>query len=365
MKIFKVALLATLISSPLAAETVKDDWEVGVFVDYIKSATGKENSSDWNELEAGRGIGVDVQKHINERWNARLELAATRYDVDDGNDKDNGLRYGVDAVYKVEDTDLYLFAGVRRFNNTQSYYAIDAGAGYNYDINERFSFYSEAAAYRDINNGETDLGLKLGIKYSFGSTKKAAPTAVAPVATAAVIAAPIASPEKEAVVEPEEKKVMPLDSDNDGVIDSEDNCANTATNLKVDSKGCALLSEETKQFNMNVGFEHNSAELKDDTLADVQRLADFMHAYKDTNVMVEGHSSAVGSASYNLTLSQKRADAVKDMLIKQYGIAASRLSAKGFGETQLISLENTKAAHKQNRRVVAAIETLVIKNVTR
>jgi OOP family OmpA-OmpF porin len=87
-----------------------------------------------------------------------------------------------------------------------------------------------------------------------------------------------------------------------------------------------------------------------------------MKEYKNTTVVIEGHSSAVGNEKYNLTLSNKRADAVKNILINQFAIDASRLSSEGFGETQLISKGNTRADHNANRRVVAKIETTV-KNV--
>ena len=94
-------------------------------------------------------------------------------------------------------------------------------------------------------------------------------------------------------------------------------------------------------------------------LNDIQRLADFMKAYKNTTVDIEGHSSAAGNDAYNLMLSQKRADAVQNALISKFNIDASRLSATGFGETQLISQGNTRADHNINRRVVAKIETTI------
>ncbi|MDX2369127.1 MAG: outer membrane beta-barrel protein, partial [Colwellia sp.] len=164
MKTFKITLLAALISSPLAAETIDKTWQVGVFGDYIKSSTNKESQAEWQKIEAGKGIGIDLEKIIDEEWNARFELAKTRYDVQNGNDKDYGTRFGLDAIYKVEDSGLYLFAGVKRFNNVKSYNAVNVGAGYNYQINERFSFYSEAVVYRDVDYGYTDQGIKFGLK---------------------------------------------------------------------------------------------------------------------------------------------------------------------------------------------------------
>jgi hypothetical protein len=64
MKIFNMTLLAALISSPLAAETIDKTWELGVFGDYVKSSTSKENNIDWQQIEAGKGLGIDLQKII-------------------------------------------------------------------------------------------------------------------------------------------------------------------------------------------------------------------------------------------------------------------------------------------------------------
>ena len=60
-KIFKITLLAALISSPLAAETYDKTWEVGVFGEYIKSSTNKEFNTDWKHIEAGSGFGIDLK----------------------------------------------------------------------------------------------------------------------------------------------------------------------------------------------------------------------------------------------------------------------------------------------------------------
>ncbi|HBY88384.1 MAG TPA: flagellar motor protein MotB, partial [Colwellia sp.] len=138
-------------------------------------------------------------------------------------------------------------------------------------------------------------------------------------------------------------------------------CKNTPANVKVDSSGCPLFLDTAVDVDLNVAFENNSSQIKAETMNDIQRLADFMKEYKNTSVVIEGHSSAAGSAKYNLALSQKRADAVKSLLINKFDIEESRLSAKGFGETQLISKGNTAADHELNRRVMAKIEATVKK----
>jgi len=347
MKVFKISLLAALICSPLAAETIDKTWELGVFGDYIKSSTNKEARMDWHQIEAGKSIGIDLQKIINDYWNVRVEIAGTRYDIDKGTDKDYGIRGGVDAIYKLEDSDLYMFAGVKRFSNAKTYNALNVGAGYNVEVNDRLSFYSEAAIYKDVDYGYIDQGVKLGLKYAFGDVKQA-PVSIKP--TVAAVEAVVA-------------KV--LDSDNDGVSDNIDRCADTPVTVKVDSMGCTLYSEQAVEIKLNIAFANNSSIVEPALVDDIQRLADFMKEYTNTSVEIEGHTSITGTTDYNLMMSKKRAESVKSILVNKFNIDASRLTTKGYGQTQLLSTDNTIAAHKLNRRVVAKVATSVKEVVTK
>lgn len=344
MKAFQISLLAALISSPVAAETIDKTWELGVFGDYIKSSTNKEARMDWYQIEAGKSIGIDLQKIINDYWNVRVEIAGTRYDIDNGTDKDYGIRGGVDAIYKLKDSDLYIFTGVKRFSNAKSYNAVNIGAGYNFEVNERLSFYSEAAIYKDVDYGYIDQGLKLGFKYTFGDVKQA-PVSIKPTVPAVVA------------------KV--LDLDNDGVSDNIDRCADTPVTVKVDSMGCTLYSEQAVGIKLNIAFANNSSIVEPALVDDIQRLADFMKEYTNTSVEIEGHTSITGTADYNLMISKKRAKSVKSILVNKFNIDASRLTTKGYGQTQLLSTDNNIAAHKLNRRVVAKIATSVKEVVTK
>jgi OOP family OmpA-OmpF porin len=66
---------------------------------------------------------------------------------------------------------------------------------------------------------------------------------------------------------------------------------------------------------------------------------------------IEGHTDSDGGAAYNLALSQRRAQAVVDDLVKRYGIARSRLIAKGYGLTRPVASNATDAGKALNRRV--------------
>ena len=88
--------------------------------------------------------------------------------------------------------------------------------------------------------------------------------------------------------------------------------------------------------------------------SNLSRLAVFLNQYDNRTVIIEGHTDSVGADSANMTLSQDRADAVKNYLIRE-GIAAGRLSALGKGEGSPISSNVTDTGRQQNRRVEVII----------
>jgi OOP family OmpA-OmpF porin len=67
-------------------------------------------------------------------------------------------------------------------------------------------------------------------------------------------------------------------------------------------------------------------------------------------VLIEGHTDSVGSDAYNLSLSQRRADAVKSYLVSK-GIAASRIESRGMGESKPVASNETAMGRAENRRV--------------
>ena len=157
----------------------------------------------------------------------------------------------------------------------------------------------------------------------------------------------------------------PLDSDGDGVYDYQDQCPDTASNLVVDSKGCPKTLSETVAIELEVNFASNSAEVRSQDYGEIQALADFMNQYSGTTVVVEGHTDNTGAASYNENLSQRRANAVREVLISNMGIAADRVSAKGYGESQPIADNNSSEGRLKNRRVIAKVSSQKSSAVTK
>jgi OOP family OmpA-OmpF porin len=86
-----------------------------------------------------------------------------------------------------------------------------------------------------------------------------------------------------------------------------------------------------------------------------------MKKYPTVTTTIEGHTDNVGRMKSNMKLSQRRADSVKNYLVKKYGIEPSRLQAIGYGPTRPVADNNTVAGRRENRRTVAVFQTMVEK----
>lgn len=98
-------------------------------------------------------------------------------------------------------------------------------------------------------------------------------------------------------------------------------------------------------FQSEYFFAHDSAVVNPNAYPGLQGLAQMMVDYPDTRIRVEGHTDKTGSDSYNLNLSKKRAQAVRDILV-QSGVAAGRVETVGMGSQYPVSSDNAL-----NRRV--------------
>ena len=99
----------------------------------------------------------------------------------------------------------------------------------------------------------------------------------------------------------------------------------------------------------NLDFEFNKAIIKPASFASLDELSEVLNKV-NWNLILSGHTDNVGSEDFNLKLSTKRAEAVKNYLINK-GIAAERITAKGFGESMPIAPNDTEENRAINRRV--------------
>lgn len=145
---------------------------------------------------------------------------------------------------------------------------------------------------------------------------------------------------------------IPVDSDGDGVRDIDDRCPNTPPGIRVDARGCQLVFEEGQRNVVleGVNFETGRAVLTAESQSILDRVAESLIASPEVNIEVQGHTDNTGSLATNNRISQQRADAVRQYLISK-GVAANRLTARGYGPTQPKASNTTAEGRAQNRRV--------------
>ena len=103
-----------------------------------------------------------------------------------------------------------------------------------------------------------------------------------------------------------------------------------------------------------VYFETNKYNISSNSEIAVEKLQKVFSEYPNTDILIEGHTDNVGTASYNMKLSERRAKAVADKL-KSLGVSSSRFTTKGYGDTQPLVDNSSAANRKLNRRVQFAI----------
>jgi OmpA-OmpF porin, OOP family len=147
-------------------------------------------------------------------------------------------------------------------------------------------------------------------------------------------------PPEEAVAPPPPPKVV--DTDGDGVLDDVDQCPNTPAGVKVDKRGCWVLS--------NINFDSGSAVIKAEYFPLLDEAVTVFKNNPGMNVAIEGHTDSDGSDESNQKLSQQRAESVMKYFVDK-GVDAGRLTAEGFGESKPIAANDTAEGKAENRRI--------------
>ena len=383
----------------VAEETPDYDKWVAGFIQYYNADSNKPDPVGF--LEDGGGIGAEFGIRMDKDWAIRFEFA--RHDITADTNKTVGTNnqwgnsYGIDFLRFLENDKAYLYGGVRQQTLDTSYRMVTVGVGKHWHLNPRTRLITEAGALHDIGQGFNDFSIKLGVAYTFGDTPGKAPVKkdmdsdndgvmdsmdLCPNTPAGmgvdatgcnndldadgVINSLDKCPNtaKGTVVDAVGCKLA-KDSDNDGVVDGKDKCPNTPMGDQVDNTGCTLFADNEITQTLQVLFGNNSAVVTNSADPKIAEFADFLKRYGNTSIVIEGHASAVGNADYNLEISELRAKSVVDVLVNEYGIDRSRLSAVGYGETQLLDDSNTAQAHSINRRIEAKVSAMVKEKLTK
>ena len=205
---------------------------------------------------------------------------------------------------------------------------VNAGLGVRWMITQRFGASLDGRSVYNIDKGNADTIAYLGLNYYLGN--------VAP--------PPVIDNE------------VCRDEDGDGVCDQEDACLGTPPNTRVDSQGCPLPVAQVASIKLKVNFAFDSSVVQEQYFTDLGELAKFLKRFDEVDVSIDGYTDSVGPDDYNQQLSQRRAQAVVDMLVNTYGIAPSRLKAVGYGEANPVASNDTAEGRAENRRVMASLE---------
>jgi len=232
----------------------------------------------------------------------------------------------------------------------------DLGIGAKYLISSKWDAFVELRGLRDFGNNDNHYGALIGFTYKCGTTQKAAPVpAPMPVEKPApkdsdgdgVVDSMDSCPNTPAGVKVDANG-CPVDSDGDGVADYLDKCPNTPKGFKVDQNGCAIT------YNFEINFDNNSAKIKPEYMPKIEKFAEFLKNHPDVKAEIQGYTDNRGSATYNMILSEKRAKAVYEALLK-LGVNKDQITFVGYGEANPIASNDTPEGRAKNRRVVAKI----------
>lgn len=298
-----------------------------------------------NDLGYVIGIGYDFTSRLsaefsvmdlNPETKAKRELDQDLWKVD--------VLYGLD--FNLGRFKPFVVSGLGNSNIDGENDSIwDIGAGLRLPLNERWTWRTSIRNYYALGRDfeDQDFGIDTTLVYRFGGSRKS-------------MASSNESPRERA-----QEVVAVADADRDGVPDANDLCSDTPRSYAVDKDGCPIAIEEVARVELLVNFDFDRSEVKEQYLSEIESVARFMEQYPDRVVELEGHTDSRGTDAYNLGLSQRRAEAVMAELVGRFGISPSRVSAKGFGESQPIGSNDSAQGRAENRRVI----TVVIKTLQR
>ncbi len=337
-----VVAFSLLLALP-AAQAAEGQW-------YIAPGAQWMDFNDDTGLDESWGFFAGLGFQLTER--VSLELSSFEMDADTrlGGEVDLD-HYKFDLFYDFDNSSPnwkpFVVAGMgnTKFegeNNT----LLDIGAGIKYALSDRWEWRTAVRSYNYLDRDleDSDLGIDTALIYYFGGDS--APRR----STASARPEPAPAPAPEQPSAP-----APRDSDGDGVIDANDRCPDTPRNYAVDEDGCPIPVEEVARVELRVNFDFDRSEVKPEYFSEIEEVADFMEQYPDVIVELEGHTDSVGTDEYNRGLSQRRADAVRQVMIDRFDVQGSRITATGFGESQPVASNDTSAGRAQNRRVMTVI----------
>lgn len=312
-------------------------------------------------LESGNGLQLGVGLAINRRWG--LEVSAFGHHFDQGVAGSPGIR---DFGVKIDGLHFY-----GRDPGFSPYFGVGVGA-------VRTKVEGEESASEPMvdvglgfikyfNVSGTDLGLRGDLRYrhiflesdAFGQSGLDEPGEAVLKIGLVVPLGKAADAPVEAAAPPPPPAACP-DADGDGVCDDSDACLETPTGVQVDEQGCppsAGVGPAERVFE-DIHFAFDQSRLTDyaqTLLDDAARVINALATeYPDLRVRVSGHTDWVGTDGYNLGLSERRANIVRDYLQRK-GVDGGRILIQAFGESRPQATNETDEGRALNRRAEVSV----------
>jgi OmpA-OmpF porin, OOP family len=369
------------------------DYEYGItpYLGYHFFNDRFDNDNYKDAFEAG----IRLEKNFTSRWGAELGAGYVATERQSTGADHGSITYMLNGVYNLVETGKfipYVTAGIGGdYTDGKALAGLDAGIGAKVYLTESMILRPEVR-YINLFDGREDLVVALGLTFPFGKTAKAAPASQqAPAQKPAPVPAVVPDSDRDGVPDnldkcpdtPSGVKVdgngCPLDSDHDGVPDNLDKCPDTPSGVKVDGNGCPLDSDHdgvpdyldkcpdtpggskvdvqgcVVSIRLKVNFDTGQAVVKEQYLTEIEKFAQYMKQYPDQKAEIQGHTDNMGNPKSNQKLSEARAGAVREVLVKKFSIAPDRLTFKGYGQEKPIAGNDTPEGREQNRRVEAVI----------
>lgn len=138
------------------------------------------------------------------------------------------------------------------------------------------------------------------------------------------------------------------DKDGDGVLNHLDQCRGTAEGTEVDERGCAVIRE--RMTLPGITFDFDSDHIRPESERTLRIALQILSDNPEAEVEIGGHTDNQGARGHNRDLSRRRAEAVKAWLV-QHGVAAGRMSTRGYGPDRPVASNDTEEGRSQNRRI--------------
>ena len=311
-------------------------------------------------VENGPAYGLGIGYQFTDQLGAEAMFNYTNTHSDSGNMDIDVFPMHLDVVFNILPSHKcvpYVAAGLGAIifdpeqGGDDTDFMMNYGAGIKYFIHDSIALRCDVRHMVNFDDQQySNLLYTAGLMFTFGRDKPAPVSAATPVEAAA----PKPDSDKDGVYDCDDAcpdtpmgvsvdaKGCPLDSDGDGVADYKDECPNTPKGAHVDARGCWVVQ--------GVLFDTDKVNIKNEYVQELDDVVTVMNNNPGLKFEIQGHTDNVGSAAYNEKLSEKRAWAVKNYLLKR-GISKDRLTSKGFGFNNPAATNNTVEGRALNRRV--------------